>query len=228
MSQKNNSENKSPDIVFLINSASGTTRGRSLIQTLERHRSSLAIKVIPINWAVINEQIELASTASLVVLAGGDGTLSSLIPMFTKSSAKIAILPLGTGDDLAKALKREKDPTLYAVLCDGLKAFEPEATKLNICQILDNNSKEKLATFVNYFSIGFSAEVISKFAHRRKNSSPKFRQSKTKLFQRMIYVLIGIKSLDTSLPENITVTSKNVRLTTTSKNICLIFSNIYS
>ncbi len=214
-----------PDISFLINNSSGTTRGQSLIQELESSQGSLAVRLIPIDWAKINKQIEQAKAAKLVVIAGGDGTLSSLIPMFIGSDTEIAILPLGTGNDLAKELKGNDNPTIFKLLDEGFEAFKNKSTRLDIWQIIETSSDEQLATFVNYFSIGFSAEVVSRFSKLRKD-----KYLKSKFTQRLRYILLGAKSLKVKVPNGITITAgdKESLVTSKNRNMCLIFSNISS
>jgi YegS/Rv2252/BmrU family lipid kinase len=53
---------------------------------------------------------EHASAADLLVLGGGDGTMNAALPALIETGLTLAILPLGTANDLARSLGVPMDP----------------------------------------------------------------------------------------------------------------------
>ena len=91
---------------FLINPRSGRAKARQLIEYLRNlaANSGHTLSVDAIDFPRLAEQIEQARTAGTVVIGGGDGTVSHLLGRF-RGHPRIGILPLGTGNDLARELR---------------------------------------------------------------------------------------------------------------------------
>ena len=130
-----------------------------------------------------------------LLVGGGDGTVGWVLSVidqikFLVSPPSVAVLPLGTGNDLARALNwggGYTDEPLSKILN---KVLESRAVKLDRWKIstqpnpevdlntLDNteNMIEKLKNDVmnNYFSIGADAHVCLEFHERREANPQKF------------------------------------------------------
>lgn len=62
---------------------------------------------------------ERSSDVDLAIIGGGDGTVSSCIPALLDSKLPVAILPLGTANDLARSLGIGTLEQAFDALCEG-------------------------------------------------------------------------------------------------------------
>ncbi|QKX19092.1 lipid kinase [Microbulbifer sp. YPW1] len=62
---------------------------------------------------------ERRTAVDLVIVGGGDGTVSSCIPALLDSGLPVAILPLGTANDLARSLGIENLDQAFEAICSG-------------------------------------------------------------------------------------------------------------
>ncbi|CAF0912758.1 unnamed protein product [Brachionus calyciflorus] len=130
-----------------------------------------------------------------ILVGGGDGTVGWVLSVidqikFLASPPSIAVLPLGTGNDLARALNwggGYTDEPLTKILN---KVLESRTTRLDRWQIntkpnmdVDTNefdkeenviSKLKNDVMNNYFSLGADAHVCLEFHERREANPHKF------------------------------------------------------
>ena len=82
---------------------------------------------------------DLASRCEVLVVAGGDGTLSDIINSIDTSTNTIAFLPLGTGNAMGHALKYKGDLAEIAVrLRDG---------KIHQFDLISCNEKRRAISF---------------------------------------------------------------------------------
>ncbi|WP_430911395.1 lipid kinase [Methylobacterium sp. sgz302541] len=88
-----------------------------------------------------------AKDVDLVILGGGDGTLNGAAPAIVETGLPMAILPLGTANDLARSLGLPLDPLAAARL-----AASEEARPVDLGWVNGHY-------FFNVASIGFSAEL---------------------------------------------------------------------
>jgi len=83
----------------------------------------------------------------LIIVGGGDGTLSSVVKYFAHKNVTMGVLPLGTGNSFARSLELPLNlPDVIKVIANG------KVAKINLGQIGDNY-------FANVASIGFNARV---------------------------------------------------------------------
>ncbi len=95
----------------------------------------------------------------LVVAAGGDGTVSSVVNGLWQTNACLGILPLGTGNILARAMAIPTTPEQAMQLIVGAHAVQP----LDAMRIADQ-------TFVLNVSVGLSARAMrdTQSEHKRR------------------------------------------------------------
>lgn len=98
----------------------------------------------------------LAGEVDLVILGGGDGTMNAAAPALVETGLPLAILPLGTANDLARSLALPLDPLAAA-------RFIPTAQ----AQAVDLGWVNGHYYF-NVASIGFSAELAGELTSEAK------------------------------------------------------------
>jgi diacylglycerol kinase (ATP) len=95
----------------------------------------------------------------LVIAAGGDGTVSSVVNGLWQANACLGIVPLGTGNILARALAIPDTPEQAMQLIVGAHAVQP----LDAMRVADQ-------TFVLNVSVGLSARAMrdTRSEHKRR------------------------------------------------------------
>lgn len=135
---------------LLVNPTSGNGLGRVILDT------PLNIPVQATQANNIQQQLEsFLNPGDILIIAGGDGTLNLILNGLYKTSLfhtiKVALYPLGTGNDLAKALNITKCP-----IEDYLQKMisSQKCISLPIWQFNDH-------VFINYISWGIGAKIIA-------------------------------------------------------------------
>jgi len=174
--------------LFLINPRSGGPKGKQLLERLKRYAADdSSVKVDEIS--VLNSELvaEISRNGITLIIGGGDGTISSSLPMLVDSGVSIGILPLGTGNDLARELK-VNPPINGSIeqLIDYYRALKP--TELDLFEAQFDSSESMI--FVNYLSVGYDALVLNSFASLREWRI--FKWLRGKLLNRILYLLSAI------------------------------------
>jgi YegS/Rv2252/BmrU family lipid kinase len=99
-----------------------------------------------------------AKDVDLVILGGGDGTMNMAAPALVESGLPLAILPLGTANDLARSLGLPLDPLAAA-------RFIPTAQARPVDLGWVNGHY-----YFNVASIGFSAELAGELTAESKKT----------------------------------------------------------
>jgi len=147
-------------ITFIINPISGHGRKKTIEKNIAKYLdSSFSVNILYTQAA--KHAIELSKTASIdseiIVAVGGDGSIHEVAQALVNSSTKLAIIPMGSGNGLARHLKI------------------PLKIKQAIELINNGNAKSiDVLDFGNSYSInvsglGFDAHIAHKFAtyHKR-------------------------------------------------------------
>ncbi|MGH0166131.1 UNVERIFIED_CONTAM: hypothetical protein FKN15_050590 [Acipenser sinensis] len=175
-----------PVLVF-VNPKSGGNQGTKVFQMFMWFLNPR--QVFDLSQGSPREALELyRKVPNLRILAcGGDGTvgwiLSALDELQLNPPPPVAVLPLGTGNDLARTLNwggGYTDEPVSKILChveDGnivqLDRWNLEVTRAQDDQE-EGSQKLPLSVFNNYFSLGFDAHVTLEFHESREANPEKF------------------------------------------------------
>ena len=97
------------DCIFFINPNSGNKDGVKLAKALDSlsvHSPITSKQIVFTDKKRLKTQVlSLSATKDLIIICGGDGTINNIISLLTEfdSIPPIAIIPLGTGNDIARA-----------------------------------------------------------------------------------------------------------------------------
>ncbi|CAD8054031.1 unnamed protein product [Paramecium sonneborni] len=176
-------------IIVVINQKSGGQVGVDFYKSFLRFLN-------PIQVLNIQEMDKLKNFAHIktarLITAGGDGTVASVINYIKEFdwNPPIAILPLGTGNDLSRALgwggtyeQLDASHVLSKVMNNE------NITLLDRWNVKIGNKNYKL---FNYFGIGLDAKFCYDFHNLRQTSPQLF---KSRLGNKLIYTHMGLNDL---------------------------------
>jgi len=186
----------SPVIVF-VNPKSGGQMGKAVMQVMRkllnpnqvfdlskgpRQGLQLIIDNPSIDWRIIG--------------CGGDGTfawiLSDLDKLLPQNNIPLGILPLGTGNDMARTLGWGGGLHSTSSINSLMKRVTEKSIELSLDRWvihMKSNGKEPETKIVNnYFSVGLDAKVAQSF-HETRNKNPDMFKSQT--LNKMWYVKFG-------------------------------------
>lgn len=152
-------------VVVVLNPVSGRGTGARRRSELEEllSRESESVPGSPAEWSIVETTrqgsgIELAAKgvadgADVVAAAGGDGTYGEVANGIVGTSARLGIIPLGTGNDFARALGIQGNlPAAIQSLFHGV----PRSVDLG---------KANGRWFINVAGCGFDAVVAARVNH---------------------------------------------------------------
>jgi diacylglycerol kinase (ATP) len=144
-------------IAVLANPFAGKGRGRAAAETaLQRLRERGAeVRVYagetPADTKALAREAIAARPVAIVVV-GGDGTLSGILGDLVAAELPVALVPAGTGNDLARALDLPRhDPAAAADL-----ALDGAARRIDVGEI---RTPTGVAGFLTIAALGFDAKV---------------------------------------------------------------------
>jgi diacylglycerol kinase family enzyme len=125
------------------------------------------IKLIELDPQSLEKNMQLASRAERLVVAGGDGTVHELLPFLCRMPQPVGILPLGTGNDLARELGvlGRYPASSIAAWCDHYS--KARARKFSVWEC---RTGSRCLLFCNYLSIGFDARAVELFDRWRRGA----------------------------------------------------------
>ncbi len=223
-------ESEKLDIAFLINPISGGGIGRIVFDQLPEIMESFGFNLN--QWKAeltVSERLEVQTDSALasahkVIAVGGDGTIGFVLNRLRIQELRdteIGLIPLGTGNDLGRALG------VFRVYDQrGLLACVKRILKAN-CARFDLWSVNSNLTMASYFSVGMDAAVLHDFDVARKGG----KIPKGSLFNRMYYVRAFLQRSNYRISDNCTVilTNGSVQQKINLKgSICCIVGNINS
>ncbi|TMS03063.1 Diacylglycerol kinase iota [Larimichthys crocea] len=179
-----------PILVF-VNPKSGGNQGAKVLQMFMWILNPR--QVFDLSQGGLREALELyRKVPNLRILAcGGDGTvgwiLSTLDELQMNPQPPVAVLPLGTGNDLARTLNwggGYTDEPVSKVLCHVEDGSVVQLDRWNllveksVAQPEEGTQKLPLNVFNNYFSLGFDAHVTLEF-HESRGLRPRGENAET-------------------------------------------------
>ncbi|XP_031425406.1 diacylglycerol kinase zeta isoform X4 [Clupea harengus] len=236
-----------PVLVF-VNPKSGGNQGAKIIQSFMWYLNPR--QVFDLSQGGPKEGLEMyRKVHNLRILAcGGDGTvgwiLSTLDQLNLNPQPPVAVLPLGTGNDLARTLNwgggytDEPVSKILSHVEDGnvvqldrwnlIVESNPEASG----EEKDDQQTDKLPldVFNNYFSLGFDAHVTLEFHESREANPEKFNSRfRNKMFYAGTAFSDFLMGSSKDLAKHIKVVCDGTDLTSKVQELklqCLVFLNI--
>ena len=210
--------------LFLINPVSGKLFGQSLKDCIITEldgaldRGSYDIEY---SEKDTEKQCEnLLSNYEIVVVAGGDGTVSQVVKVITRleEKPKLGIIPIGTGNDLANSIG-----ILHLYRSQGLGALLKMILRCKVLR-MDILSLGNKFIFTNYFGIGNDAKISNDFDRLRY--VPVFRNICSCVSNKGFYGLLTLKNIFYRIPFDIEISYQNEHSKTESitinKGLCEI------
>uniref|UniRef100_A0A4W6CR61 Diacylglycerol kinase n=1 Tax=Lates calcarifer TaxID=8187 RepID=A0A4W6CR61_LATCA len=235
-----------PLLVF-VNPKSGGNQGTKILQSFMWYLNPR--QVFDLSQGGPKEGLELyRKVHNLRILAcGGDGTvgwiLSCLDEQALNPQPPVAVLPLGTGNDLARTLNwggGYTDEPLSKILSHVEDGTVVQLDRWNL-QVEPNHSavaeldeqqtdKLPLDVFNNYFSLGFDAHVTLEFHESREANPEKFNSRfRNKMFYAGTAFSDFLMGSSKDLSKHIKVVCDGTDLTSKVQDLklqCLVFLNI--
>uniref|UniRef100_A0A6A7FXB6 Diacylglycerol kinase n=4 Tax=Hirondellea gigas TaxID=1518452 RepID=A0A6A7FXB6_9CRUS len=195
-----------PIIVF-INPKSGGNQGAKLMQKFQWLLNPRQVFDLTQGGPKLGMEMFRKVSQLRILACGGDGTvgwiLSTLDQMNIEPPPAVAVLPLGTGNDLARALGwggGYTDEPISKILCnisDGevihLDRWKLDVRKNPDCEPTEEGKETLPLTVVNnYFSFGVDAHIALEFHEAREANPQKFN---SRLRNKMFYGQAGGKDL---------------------------------
>uniref|UniRef100_A0A8C6LHV4 Diacylglycerol kinase n=1 Tax=Nothobranchius furzeri TaxID=105023 RepID=A0A8C6LHV4_NOTFU len=231
-----------PILVF-VNPKSGGNQGAKLAQMFMWILNPR--QVFDLSHGGLREALELyRKVPNLRILAcGGDGTvgwiLSALDELQMNPQPPVAVLPLGTGNDLARTLNwggGYTDEPVSKVLCHVEDGAVVQLDRWNLLveksavQPEEGTQKLPLNVFNNYFSLGFDAHVTLEFHESREANPEKFNSRfRNKMFYAGAAFSDFLQRSSRDLSKHVRVVCDGTDLTPKIQELkfqCIVFLNI--
>ncbi|WP_157304255.1 diacylglycerol/lipid kinase family protein [Chitinophaga tropicalis] len=148
-------------ILFIINRKAGTDREKRLEGVIRRYLTTKAFSIEIKHLEYLGHGTDLAREAvksgiDTVVAVGGDGSINEIAQGLTGTDTALAIIPLGSGNGLARALK--------------IPLKVPHAL-----EVIANNRRKAIDVgyaneymFLSNAGVGFDALIADQFRHTTK------------------------------------------------------------
>lgn len=212
-----------PKILVLMNPRSGNREGSTVKEALQGSRSDTALRVLEIDFHNLDHQLAEAAHVDRLVVAGGDGTVSAVMTHpALPSSTPVAIIPLGTANDVARELGLA---TLWRRF--GPKEFFSRILELPDapCDTWNLVTDSRLIPFAAYCSFGFEGVVVREFSEWRDAQPSTTKGRLVRIRNRLTYTTAALKNLRYRLPP-LQITTNSGETREIPPVMSLLFTNI--
>lgn len=163
--------NHSPSLFILINPRSG---GHSNERVLSQAREWMIEKKIPGSAEFLQrdsflEQVQRAAQHQVIIVGGGDGTVSRLLAELQGCTSRIGVLPLGTGNDLARELGVRKTFSRKHIAASIETLYRSPSRPMQLFAADYGEDLQHSISFCNYLSLGYDAKVVHDFSRIRES-----------------------------------------------------------
>jgi diacylglycerol kinase family enzyme len=181
------------ELVFVVNPASGDGRGAALARQLAARQPAHRVCVLGGDLASF-ASAALAS-GSAMIACGGDGTVAATLDAAYQAQARrpdlpisaVGILPLGTGNDLARACGWSTRTPCTGPAVDQALARLRAASACRLDRWVVSGPGWTRAWY-GYWSVGIDALIVSRF-HRARSRHPGLIRGR--LANRLVYAGLG-------------------------------------
>jgi len=229
-------DDESTPLLVFVNSRSGPQQGQLLITQLRGLLNPVQV------WDLADggpeEVLESFSafTRLRILVCGGDGTVSWIISTIEKMNLQrwppIAILPLGTGNDLARVHGWGGGYSNESLIEILQQVAESYISWLDRWELTIENKKgkvKKVKSFFNYFGVGADAQMALQ-VHKLREHQPNLFFSR--VINKVWYGIFGaedaIKATSLNLPNDITLIADGVEVPLPPDSQGIILLNIDS
>lgn len=159
MAQRAGMAEASLRVAVLVNPSSGRGRGRDAADAAVARLRELGAEVAVYVGASVERSSKLveealASEPTVLVIIGGDGTLSNLLDGLVGCDVPIALVPAGTGNDFARAIGLPLGPAHAAEAAE--LALRGEPRRIDVGHVETPDASRHFLTVV---ALGFDARV---------------------------------------------------------------------
>jgi YegS/Rv2252/BmrU family lipid kinase len=199
-------------VLFLINPVSGKLAGQSLKDCIISELNGVLDHGgydIEYSARDIEKQCNNhLSNYEIVVVAGGDGTISQIVKVIVglEKKPKLGIIPIGTGNDLANSLG-----ILHLYKSQGLGALLKVILRCKVVK-MDILGLGNKFIFLNYLGIGSDAKISCDFDRLRY--MPVFRNVCSCFLNKAFYGLLALKNIFYRIPFDVEIRYENEHSTT--------------
>ncbi len=204
-------------VLFLINPVSGKLAEKTLRECIISELGGIIERGsfdIEYSEKDIEKQCKtLLSNYEVVVVAGGDGTVSQVVKVINRleRKPKLGIIPIGTGNDLANSVR-----VLHFYKSHGLGELLKIILKCKV-EKLDILSLDNNFTFTNYIGVGCDAKISCDF--NRLRQKPVFRYICRCISNKAFYGLLILKNIVYRIPFEIKIRYANEDLSSEALTI---------
>ncbi|XP_029041823.1 diacylglycerol kinase epsilon isoform X1 [Osmia bicornis bicornis] len=193
-------------LIVVANKKSGNNDGAEILSLFRRLiNPAQVVDLSERDPVAILEWCRLLGKISCTILvAGGDGTIAWFLTTIHKLGLEpvpsVAVIPLGTGNDLSRVLgwgkehDPNKDPAEILQELQAAKQVELDRWTVTVKPYGGLGLRNSLQTFYmyNYISVGVDAQVTLNF-HRTRESRFYFYSSR--LFNKLLYLCFGTQQV---------------------------------
>ncbi|XP_073778438.1 diacylglycerol kinase theta [Danio rerio] len=205
-------EKRSVPLLVFVNPKSGGLKGREILYSFRKLLNPHQVFELSSGGPLAGLHTFRDVPHFRILVCGGDGTVGWVLGVLESIRHKIccpepaiSIIPLGTGNDLARVLRwgagySGEDP--YNILLSVDEAEEVQMDRWTIlldAQEMTEDGKEncfleppKIVQMNNYFGLGIDAELSLDFHHAREEDPDKFN---SRFHNKGVYVKVGLQKL---------------------------------